>query len=408
MKFYSSFLMIVFVLLPTLSQTQTISISDAVELGLKQNRDLKILEHEIEIGKSKVLQAGAIPNLTLQTTWNEIPDYINFPGAAEFEIGLTQEFEFPGKRSSKINLSESSLTESELMFQLRKKQISAKIKQLYFDALLARKEIENIGNQIHSLKSVHSALIIGFQSGTVLMTQIQQIKSEMISAENEKNDLEVKEKSIMAELKFFLAAEQESDLMLSDSLTSEIHPQTSVTPESSFSLKILQQNKSKLNLVRQSVSLSKLPDFSVGAAFQRRENFTGVKDNYGGISFGVSIPSLFTNETEGRILEADQSILQADLLIGKAKSKISIQINTAQNKLVASKTKMENYRQLSTDGNLDLLSSAMNYFTAGKMNFSELLMAFRTAKQIQEEYVRSIYDYQIALTEMEISNEIAD
>lgn len=391
---------------PYFIHAQSISIQKAVDLALKQNSDLKMIQTEVDISKSKVLQAGNIPNLSIEGGWSEIPNYVKVPDAGEFELGLVQEFEFPGKRSSRVESAEMQVSKTQLLFQLNQKMVSKDVKLKYFEILLVRKEIENIETLLSSLSSVQSSLISGFQNGKILLTQIQQIKLEIIKTETEKQNLILKEKKLIREFDLLTGRNNSELLLLSDSLNSSQIISNEISAETSISLKIIQMESEQLALNKKTAGLSGMPDFSVGGSFQRRGTPFGQKDNYAGLTVGMSISSLFTDEKKGKTLEADLMVKQNDLKTEKSKLIIESQIRALKEKLSVEKERVQTYRKLVETDSKNMLSTALTYFISGQISFMEMLGIFRSAKEIQESYNHSLYNYHTTLTEMETANEI--
>jgi len=393
---------------PNFILAQTISIQNAVDMALKKNSGLKMNQIEVEISKSKVLQSGSIPNLSIESGWSEIPNYIKVPDAGEFELGLVQEFEFPGKRSLRVESAEVQVSKTQLLFQLNQKMVSKDIKLKYFEILLVRKETENIETLLRSLSSVQSSLISGFQNGKILLTQIQQIKLEIIKTENEKQDLILKENKLIREFDLLTGRDNSELLLLSDSLNSSQIISNEISAETSISLKIHRMDSEQLKIDQKTASLSGLPDFSVGGSFQRRGTPFGQKDNYAGLTLGMSISSLFTDEKKGKTLEAELMVKQNDLKTEKSKQIIESQIKTLSEKLSVEKERAKTYQKLVETDSKNMLSTALTYFISGQISFVELLGVFRSAKEIQESHNHSLYNYQITLTEMETANEITE
>lgn len=82
-----------------LGAQEKLSLQRAIDLALQQNPQLVIAQQEIAAAEGQVVQAGALPPAEIFSRLNEIS--FDFSATDEIEIGLSQNFEFPGKRSGR-------------------------------------------------------------------------------------------------------------------------------------------------------------------------------------------------------------------------------------------------------------------------------------------------------------------
>ncbi|TAK64023.1 MAG: TolC family protein, partial [Bacteroidetes bacterium] len=290
---------------------EKLSLHDAINIAVQNNPEILASRHEIDAAAGRVLQAGRFPNPEFSISFNESPANFAIGDANEKDFGISQTFEFPGKRSSRIEVAEQEQTFSELTVARKTAIVATQVKQIYYQALLAAAIKENITFNIALLDDLLETVTLRYQSGANTYLEILRVKIEKTRLSNDAVEAERDYRLRIGNLKTILGKSVDADIALSDSLVYEPFRMAedsalSVLTEQSYYLKMKEQElliqQSAYNLAEKSY----LPDLKFGLALQNRLGTfpdEGSK-NYLGLEVGVSLPLWFQQGPKGEVQEA--------------------------------------------------------------------------------------------------------
>ena len=397
-----------FCLYSCLSQTTgRLTLPDAIALAHQNNPDVLRAQKEIDAAEGRILQAGRIPNPELGIAWNESPKVFGFGKATERDISLSQQIEFPTKRSNRIDVASLDKELAELQLERAKLFAAARVKQSYYTVLLSEKTLDGLERQLRLLKDLQQVLAGRYQAGASNYLDVVRAKVEITRINNDIADARREYRVRQNQLNITIGRNAEASLVLADSLSriNETFARDSLFDtliRNSLTLKIAQRSVSRQ---QQSLLLARtnyLPDFEIAVANQRRAEV----NNLWGVEFKMSLPLWFWQEPKGQVLEATALTDIASATQTAVERKVRASILNALDLLRVAETQLKSFDESLLRDSKDILSTAITLYQNNQIDVLNLLDVYRTHRATQVEYLRALYNRSVAEAELEAAAEL--
>jgi len=393
------------------NETINISLSEAINIATKNNSEVISALTEIDAFEGRILQAGRLQNAEISVEANEIPTGLDFGETGELDLNFSQQLEFFGKRSIRIQSAELQKRIAELNYERVKKLITSQVKKVYYKGLLSNQIVKSIESNINLLNDFLAQVTDRYQAGTSSYLDVIRAKVEISRLKNELYDAMKNYQQVTGQLKVLLGKENGVEYELSDSLLyqfSKISKDTVVNFYSSQSnfLHIteiqVEQRKSFLFLAEKNA----LPDFNFGLAFQNRQPLLGNGfGQYLGLNVGISLPMFYSTGVQGDIQEAEANLSISDIRYQYAKIRVAQSIRTAFNNLSFAEEQLRLFDTSLLRDVEDELRAGITAYQNGQIDLLNLFDIYRTYRATGVEYSRTVYNVLVSLTELEISSE---
>ncbi len=387
--------------------TEKLTLSDAIALAHRYNPEIVRAHKEIEAAEGRILQAGRISNPELSVAWNESPGVFGFSNANERDISLSQQVEFPTKRSSRIDVAIMDKELAQLNLEREKSLLTALVKQAYYSLLFSEKNIESLDEQRGLLKDFQQIVTGRYKAGENNYLDVLRAKVELTRLNNDTADSWREHRARQHQFNLLIGRSADASCVLADTLW---HMPWSVRRDSlvealtqrSSSLQIAQLT---INRQQQSLSLARasfLPDFSIGVANQKRAEVNSLW----GVEFTVSLPLWFWQGPKGEVEEATALTDIATANQAATARRIRASILNAIDALNVAETQLRTFDETLLMDSKDILATAISQYQNSKIDVLNLLDVFRTYRATKVEYLRALYNYDIATAEVEAAAEL--
>jgi cobalt-zinc-cadmium efflux system outer membrane protein len=395
-----------------------LTLNSAIEIAQQNNPEVISALKEIEASDGRILQAGRLQNAELSVEANEIPSGFDFGETGELDFNFSQQIEFFGKRSTRIQSAELQKRIAELNYERIKKLITSQVKKVYYSGLLSNQIVESIEANIDLLNDFLAQVTDRYQAGTSSYLDVIRAKVEISRLKNEFFDAMMNYQKVTGQLKILLGKENGEEYELADSLLyqssgypsprEEINKDTVINFYSSQS-KFLRITEIQVEQSKSFVSLAEkqaLPDFNFGLTFQNRQPLPGNGfDQFFGLNIGVSLPMFYSSGVRGDIQEAEANLSISDIRLQYAKIKVAQSIRTAFNNLSFAEEQLRLF-DTSLSGDVeDELRAGITAYQNGQIDLLNLFDIYRTYRTTKVEYSRTVYNTLVALTELEVASE---
>jgi cobalt-zinc-cadmium efflux system outer membrane protein len=407
---------IVLLLCPLLiyGQAQKLSLNDAVEIAIKNNRQILTAEKEIIAVEGKILQAGRIPNAEFSLESNVIPTNFSLGNAGELDFNFLQPLEFFGKRSARIRGAGYEKQITEMNYERTKKNITALVKAAYFKSLLSTETIKAIELNITLLNDFLVQVKDKYQAGTSSYLDVIRAKVEATRLKNELFEGNKQYQQNIGTLKILLGIENGVSYELSDSLSYNF---IGGSLDSILESLVAQSNLIKMSGLRIERDKSflalaekgSLPDFNFGASFQNRQSLPAKGyENYFGLKLGISLPMFYSSGVRGDIQES-KALLDISSIQYEAIQKIITQrIISSFKSLSYAEEQLRVFDKSLLQDVEDELRAGINAYQNNQIDVLNLFDIYRTYRSTKLEYARTIFNCLTARNDLEISNESAN
>lgn len=413
---YRSFWIFLFGLLLMLTQNTTafaqepkpLSLHDAITLAMEGNPRIRQAQQGVVASEGRALQAWAVSRPELSATWTGIPSGLRIGQAEEREIGMSQAFEFPGKRWLRGQAGDQDVELTQAQLERLKVLIAARVKQLYYAALAPQTEIENLESVRDLLSGFVESTLTKYQSGEIPFVEVLRFKVELARLNNDLIEARRRQAVRLRELNLLLGQPPDAGFVLTERLAFTPFFKTLEEIEteafrSSQALRIAQvatrQSGQHLQLARMGYT----PDFRIGMfAFET----PGAGSDGWTAEIGLEIPLWGWWEQKGKIQEAramqESRLIQQETLERAVRGTVASSFERV--KAAEAQVRLFQTSLLADTG--DALQSAITEYQFNRIDALSLLDIYRTYKTTQIEYTRSLLNYQIALANLEVAAEL--
>ncbi|MBI5214157.1 MAG: TolC family protein [Ignavibacteriae bacterium] len=392
-------------------EVKKLSLHDALEFALKNNPNLLKAEKEIDAANGRILQSGKIPNPEFSIAVNETPSGINFGSSNEQDISLSQEIEYPTKRNWRIDIAVTEKQLTQLELARTKILLTGEVKQAYYHAYFAKKQIDFLQQQLVLLDDVQTTLTSQYQTNNINYLDIIRMKVERTRLSNDINEARREYRVRLNALTILIGYQSDENVEVSDSIAFmpvKLQQDSLVTSlmGQSITLNIAKQS---IQREQQSLSLAKtsyLPDFSVGISHQRRRELNGFNNNLWGIELKASLPFWSWYEPKGQVEEATARTSIAEENLKAVERNIRTRIKNSFDFVQTTEQQIRSFDESLLRDAKDILSIAITQYQNNQIDILNVLDIYRTYLSTNIEYARALLNYAIALAELETSAEL--
>jgi len=395
---------------------EKLSLQQAVDLALRQNPQLVLAQQDIAVAQGKSAQAGALPPAEIFSRVNEIS--FDFAELSEIEIGLSQSFEFPGKRGGRKTLAQANHRIAELQLSRLRVVLAAEVKKRYYENLWVA---ENFATQKFSaqiLADLQQLLSERYQSGAASYLEIVRSRIELGRSRSELAGAQQEQVAARAKLNLVLGRDSNLLLQLSDSLA---YAPLTLPRDAVFAFAAQQSNLSQIFITaverqRRALRLAQLvgrPDFSLGAAFQRvAENppFTAAQPqgqtvNAFGVEASISLPLFNRAAPKGEAQIARAELVAAETRQAYFEQQLRRNFEVAFAAVAATEKQVSEFHNVVLPESLNAVNAAVAAYQSGRLSLTDLLDIYRTARQARLEKSRAVFNYLTARADLETVGE---
>ncbi|MDL1878488.1 TolC family protein [Cytophagia bacterium CHB2] len=397
------------------------SLQQAIDLAMTNNPQVLTAQKEVEAARARILQAEALPNLEFSLNWDETPSNFNVTKAGERNIGFVQPFEFPGKRGARGQVAkiESQFLEGSL--RRTKLLVSADVKRAYYQAWLNQKSVANFEAIADLLQQFRETATARYQAQKVTFLEVLRAKTELAKINNELIAARREAQNALAELNRLLGRAGSTPLALADDFSYQpftktvemvVNEMRQLSVSRRLSETLVERGRAQMRLAQKSY----LPDFAVGLFHQKRDgqppftadNPLGVTESgLWGIDIGVSIPLWFWKGPRGQAEEARAFIDLAQIQRESVDRNITTAIENAHRSVKAAEEQVRLFEETLLRDVEDELRSGVSHYQTDQIDALNLIDIYRTYTATQAEYYRALYNYHVALADLEVAGETA-
>jgi outer membrane protein TolC len=397
---------------------EKLSLDGAISIAVQNNPEVQRARKEVEAAESRVLQAEAIPNMELSVQFDETPTDFNIAGAGQRSIGITQPIEFPGKIRGRGKVARKDAQIMRYNVVRVTALVTSDVRRTYSKAALSRKLVSNLESIVELFRNFQEIVRTRYEARLVPFLEVVRAKVELAKVNNQlieaRRDLE----NDLAGLNKILGRPGSIQIEIADDLIYAPFDRTldeviSDRKSASTALRIagtvLDRQQAAVFLANRSY----LPDFSLGLSFQRvgeqppfnANDFNGTTINSLGIDFGLSVPLWFWKRPKGEVGEAEANYLIAGIMRAKVDRDVTTAIESAYRVVKSCETQIKIFDQSLLQDVDDELQSGITLYRNNQLDALNLIDIYRTYTSTKAEYYRALYNYHVALADLQVAGE---
>jgi len=379
------------------TEIKKLSLNEAVEIGLKNNPEVRSAVENISASKGRYWSGISLPQPEVGVSYEFAPVNGSLSNYSEKTLAISQSFEFPSNyflKGSKFNKEEEIAV---FKLNLTERSVINQVKTSYYKVLTKQ----------YQVKSAEENLVISedfFKKAEIRQNVGEGTNLERLTAKVQyteaRNNLEVAKNELttaFAELIFSLGyGEQsyDSSFDLTDTLVFVDHKISleeiyKSMEETNPQIKIAELNYGIASVEKGLAWSSILPNINLAYFKQTRDGNNG----FYGASFGISVPLWFMFDQRGKIQEAvaNQSISESELQL--TKNEIALKIKSAftdhENNLKQVKLYVNDILPQAEE----IYRTAIKSYAAGELTYLEYLQAKQTLISSRNNYINALFNH---------------
>ncbi|MBX3278808.1 MAG: TolC family protein [Acidobacteria bacterium] len=390
----------------TAAADMRLTLDEVMARFLARNPLLAAARTRIESARAGQIAARLRPNPSLLLSAENVkisgPSPFTVPFDRLYEVGptLTQTIEMGGKRRRRIEVADLtvSVADASLMDELRRRTFE--VRRAYYEAVLARHLLETALEQRRYYDDLVRLNQVRLDEGAIAGSELLKVKLERVKFD-----------AVVAQAR--LSARQAGIRLLE--LLGETNLETPVTVVGDLGLTPIGIDPAVLR----ERALRERPDFQaaeLGAQLAARrialERARGTPDialfaGYKRIGvdhtvlFGVTIPLFVNNRNQAEIARAvaDEKTAAAELMA--VRNRLLAEVESAYRAFETAQAQVTTFQRELLEQAEESREIAQFAYRQGATDLLPLLEAQRTRAEISQQYIRTLFDYQLSILQLE-------
>ncbi len=382
--------------------SEELTLDECVAIALEQNPLLQSSYHLHRASLARVHQARAFSQPSLDLDSDLQPEFMDFRGSQESYVGVSQDFEFPGKRILRGKIAAREAGEVEMDTELLKLDIIYQVKQAFYDLLLAQEILKYAEQDLELSRDYLEKAEIKFEAGDIARVEILRARVEAAKAENSLKAAANDVRLARARLNFLLARGKYDPLEIrgefkkkSPAFTLEDLKERALAlrPE----IKKVSFALDRENLRKTLGSLSYFPDFSLGLS---RHRISGVATTWD-VTLSFPIPLFFWQPQKGEIAEANANLEALKKEKEHTSNAIVLEVEEAHANALMAGHQIELYEKEILAQAEEAYNMFLFSFQEGEIGGIDLIEARRTLIEARKSYADALFNFTIGLAALE-------
>src|SRR5881296_228861 len=383
--------------------TSPLMLERAVTMYIERNLELQAERYRLERTKADAIAARLRPNpgLTVMSENFKFTGPVAFGRLYEVGVVYSETIELGGKRRLREQVAAATISAAEARFADAMRKGIAEVKRLYFQAVLARRDIEvatEIGQMFQHLVQFNLAR---FREGAIPEADLIKVRLERIKFDSALKQAELSFRRAM----FQLAERLEDDAVAKQDVAASLDLSLfSLNLDSLLEIALrerpdVQAGEREIAAVRERLALEEArakPDITSFVGYKRLAS-----DNT--VMFGVSIPLKVRDRNQAGIARAQADGKAAAALLEVAKSHTVEEVSAAYTAFQTAREQVQTFRDELLNQADESRSIALVAYQEGATPLLSVLEAQRTRADVRQQYFRTLFDYQVSLSELELA-----
>ncbi|MDP1767606.1 MAG: TolC family protein [Nitrospirota bacterium] len=377
---------------------------ELIREALARNPELVAARKQWEAATHRIAQVQSLDDPTLSVQLWNVPQSVNVTQTQNSIFGLSQNLPFPGKLALKGDVASRAADMSEQAVRAKERELTARLKQIYYDLFLVQKAVQLHREQVELLRQFVDIANAKFRAGKGSQADVFKAQVELSLLHQQLPVLDQRRETAEAMLNTLLDRDPASPLGLPQEPSQGPLGKTvedlqrlalNDRPELKAAELAVQRNEQSHALAQRQY----YPDFNI--AVQRFQNFQA-NDGFGAY-MAMSIPFAFWTKPkyDAGVQEAAAAVSSARAQHHTLENLTRFQINDLLAKLRAADQVATLYRTTILPQAGQSLEAAQTGYRTGKAGFQDLIEAQRARRTYQLEYFKALVDQQHRLAELE-------
>jgi cobalt-zinc-cadmium efflux system outer membrane protein len=384
-----------------------VTLNEAVERAREHHPLIVAAKQRVAIAEAEKLESGLRPNPSLTVSGENFPlsparQGFDFSSGVDWFATYAQTFETGGKRQLRVSLAERALEAAQAEASAVERRVVYEVKVAYQRAANARLRIELLRENHNNLAQLVGLNEARVKEGYTAEGDLIKARLEAQRAEFQMRRASLDFERAKIELLRAMGAGSFEDGDLSFEIAEEltfqpVSPSLALLREAALRLPQAQVAQARVDRALALLRLEQArvrPDITASVGYKRNG-----PDN--ALYAAVSVPLPFYNRNQAMIARAQSEVEAAQAELQYTRNVVLAELAAARRAVELNQKQVESLRAdflLLAD---ESRSVSLAAYREGAVDLLVLLDAQRVRSQAQELYFQSLYDYQLAIHELE-------
>jgi len=379
-----------------------LTLNGVVSLYIENNLELQAARYRLERTRADQIAAPLRPNPGLTIAGENLRLTGPVIAGGLYEVGTTysETIELGGKRAARERVADAAVSVAEARFADAIRQGVAEVKRLYFEAVLARRSIEVATENRQTFEQLVRLNLARFQEGAIAEADLIKVRLERIKFDSAVKQAELSLRRAMIRLAENLEDPEvtkqnvalEMDLPLIDPDLESLHQIALRTrPDVQAAEREIDASKASLALEQ----ARSHPDLTPFVGYKRL-----AQDNT--LTVGISMPLKIRDRNQAGIARAQADQKAAAALLDVARSHTIAEVDAAFEAFRTASDQVQTFRNELLNQADESRSIALAAYEEGATPLLSVLEAQRTRAEVLQQYFKTLFDYQLSLSEPEL------
>jgi outer membrane protein, heavy metal efflux system len=380
-----------------------LTLDQVVTTYIERNLELQAERHRVERTSADAIAAQLWPNPGLSIAAENMRVAGPVPFGKLYEVGFaySETIELGGKRKLRQQLAETTISTAEARFADAMRKGIAEVKRLYFQAALARRDIQVASENQQMFQQLVQFNLARFQEGAIPEADLIKVRLERIKFDSALKQAELSLKQAMIRL----AENLEDDSVVKRDVAASLDLPL-INPNLDSLLEVALRERPDVQAAEREVAAAKerlaleqaraKPDISPWLGYKR----VATDDT---VWFGVAIPLKLRDRNQAGIARSAAEQKAAAVLLEVAKSHTIAEVRAAYEAFQTAREQVQTFRNELLNQADESRSIALAAYQEGATPLLFVLEAQRTRAEVRQQYFRTLFDYQVSLSELELA-----
>ena len=404
-KFVCSLLLIALLAIDGWPQdaAQPLTLQRVVDTYVAENLELQAAQYRLERTRADQIAARLRLNPGLTVTADNLKisgPTPPFNGVYEIGASYSETIELGGKRKLRQNVADLAVSAAEAQFADTMRRGIAAVKRLYFDALLARYNVDIAIENRQTFQQLVQFNVARFQQGAIAESEVIKVRLERIKFDTAIKQAELIQRQATIRLLERLGESGFTKDIVGQMDFRQFNADLSSLKETALAERPdIQAAERELAAANERLVLEQArakPDVTPFVGYKRL-----AQDNT--ILFGVSVPLKTRDKNQAGIARAlaDQKAAQSQLQL--IRNRAVAEVESAYAAFETARDQVQTFRNELLNEADESRSIALAAYQEGATQLLPLLDAQRTRSEVRQQYFRTLFDYQTSLIDLELA-----
>lgn len=378
-----------------------LSIQEAIDYAIKNNKQIKALSATLPVTEANLIIAKYRPNPVFASQNEAVKNGSLHPAqiAVPLEIGR--------KRYWRAKVAKEQISKTELEIRKAIWETHTQVHGAYSQVVVINDLIQLAKQRKEFYEKLLQIAKDRLEAGDISGLDVERANIELLTAENDLNELEGKLKQANIDFKLLLGIKPGNEITLEDTSTIKPKEKVSENPVINELQTDAQKNRFEIAILEKEYGITQaqlkqakweiIPNLTIEGGAVKPSVGTNIWGPY--LAAQAEIPVF--NRKQGEIKKAKAQLDYLEKEEDRLKLVIESEISNALQYFKVREEQLQRYEEKLLSQSKNILELIEFGYQRGKLSLTDVLNAEQKNRQVKESYLQSILNYQVAFANLE-------